>query len=423
MTLTAVKPNLVNAPTITKLSNGLTIIAEQMPVDAVNFNVWFNVGSIVESNAINGMAHFLEHMIFKGSEKLACGEFERIVEARGAVTNAATSQEYTHFYVTCSPDDFKDLAPLQLDLVLNSRLSSLEFGREKLVVLEEIRRAKDNPRRLAFEKAMSICFPSLPYSRPILGHSEVVEGLTCEQMQEFHQYWYQPSSMTVNAVGNLPVEELTAIAAEALHDHPSNHETIKPNYIPELPFSTIVEDEYIDTTLQQSRLIMMWRVPGLKSFADTLALDVLAVILGQGKLSRLFRNLRENQRLVKSISASNMTHQIQGVFSIAGQLPKENLAIVEAKVIEHIRQIQNHGVTQSELTRVCTLVANQFIFQSEKPSDRANLYGYYYSQMGNLDLAFNYTESISNLTINDIQQAAQKYLNTEGYGVVKAIDK
>ncbi len=423
MTLTAVKPNLVNAPTITKLSNGLTIIAEQMPVDAVNFNVWFNVGSIVESNAINGMAHFLEHMIFKGSEKLACGEFERIVEARGAVTNAATSQEYTHFYVTCSPDDFKDLAPLQLDLVLNSRLSSSEFGREKLVVLEEIRRAKDNPRRLAFEKAMGICFPNLPYSRPILGHAEVVEGLTPEQMQEFHRYWYQPSSMTVNAVGNLPVEELTAIAAEALSSHPSNHQTIKPSYIPELPFSTIIEDEYIDTTLQQSRLIMMWRVPGLLSFTETLALDVLAVILGQGKLSRLFRNLRENKRLVKSISASNMTHQIQGVFSIAGQLPKENLAIVEAEVIEQIRQIQSHGVTQSELTRVCTLVANQFIFQSEKPSDRANLYGYYYSQMGNLDLAFNYTESICSLTVNDIQQAAQKYLNTQGYGVVKAMDR
>ena len=102
----------LNAPTIQTLPNGLTIIAEQMPVEAVNLNIWLNVGSFQEADAINGMAHFLEHMVFKGTPRLAAGEFERLIEERGAVTNAATSQDYTHYYITTAPKDFAALAPL-----------------------------------------------------------------------------------------------------------------------------------------------------------------------------------------------------------------------------------------------------------------------------------------------------------------------
>lgn len=418
MTLTIVKPTQSSAPTITKLSNGLTIIAQQMPVDAINFNVWFNVGSSLETNHINGMAHFLEHMIFKGSPRLMGGEFERIVEGKGAVTNAATSQEYTHFYVTCAPQDLGELAPLQLDLVLHPSLPLAEFEREKLVVLEEIRRALDNRRRLVFERGMKICFPNLPYSRPILGTQEVVGNITRQQMVDFHNSWYQPSAMTVNAVGNLPVEELTAIVEQNCEHLSSQPSPYQVNHIPELPFQKIIRDDYTDVSLQQSRLMMMWRAPGLNNFRDTLALDVLAVILGQGKLSRLYRDLRETRHLVKSISASNMTHKIQGVFSVACQLNKENLAQLEGEIISHIKDIQDNGVTEKELQRVSTLVANQFIFHSEKPSDRANLYGYYYAQMGDLQPAFTYTEQIRSLTVTDIQEASLTYLNPHAYGIV-----
>jgi zinc protease len=106
----------LNAPQLHHLPNGLTIVAEQMPIDAINLNLWLNVGSYLEPDAINGMAHFLEHMIFKGTEQLQSGEFERRIEQRGAITNAATSQDYTHYYLTCAPSDFMELAPLQMDV-------------------------------------------------------------------------------------------------------------------------------------------------------------------------------------------------------------------------------------------------------------------------------------------------------------------
>jgi predicted Zn-dependent peptidase len=420
MTLTLVRPNALHCPTVTKFASGLTIITEQIPVSAINLNIWFNIGSSVESDSINGMAHFLEHMIFKGTKNLLSGEFERFLEARGAVTNAATSQEYTHFYFTCAPQDFGDILPLQLDLVLNPLLPPAEFERERMVVLEEINRSNDNPRHRIYQKMMNNGFPNLPYSRPILGTREIIENVTREQMQNFHNSWYHPSNMTVVAVGNLPHEELTEKIINALNVDKINPIAEKPTYIPESPFNQIVREEYTDKALQESRFMMTWRVPGLNSLEETIPLDVLAVILGQGRLSRLFRDLRENRRLVTRISATNMTNQIQGLFYIASQLPKENISIVQDAIINHIADIQNQGITQKELNRVAQIVANQSIFQSEKPSDRTNLYGYYYSQIGNLNPALEYAEKIRNLTVEDIQKATQKCLNLKAYGMIIA---
>ena len=201
-------PPQLNAPLIHQLPNGLTIIAEQMPIEAINLSIWLNVGSVVEPNEINGMAHFLEHMVFKGTPKIRCGEFERLVEERGAMTNAATSQDYTQYYITTAPKDFHDLAPLQIDVVMNPLLDQEAFERERPVILEEIRRANDNPRRRMFYRSMEALFDRLPYRRPVLGPSEVIEGLTAQQMREFHNSWYQPSAMTAVAVGNLPATEL-----------------------------------------------------------------------------------------------------------------------------------------------------------------------------------------------------------------------
>ncbi len=425
MTFAVTKPQSAHSPCITKLSNGLTIITEQIPVSAVNLNIWMNMGSAIESNEINGMAHFLEHMIFKGTPNLAAGEYERLLEAKGAVTNAATSQEYTHYYFTSAPQDFADILPLQLDLVCNPLIPTEEFERERLVVLEEIRRAKDNPGRRVAEKTLNMAFPNLPYSRPILGTSEIIEQVTATQMQSFHDSWYQPSGMTVIAVGDLPTEELTQKIIETidLHDQKSRSQPTPLDYTPELPFTNIVTDEYNDESLQQSRLIMMWRVPGLMEIEQTLALDVLAVILGRGRLSRLFRDLRENRRLVHRISASNSSYNLQGTFSVSAQLSADNISLVQESVIGHIKEIQQQGVTQTELDRVCQNVANQFIFQSEKPSDKANLYGYYYSQLQSLTPALEYAEQIRSLTVEDIRQAAIRYCPIDAYGVVMAIDK
>ncbi|NJL82226.1 MAG: insulinase family protein [Chloroflexaceae bacterium] len=426
MTATLMAAPGYETPTIRQLANGLTIIAQQMPVEAVTLNLWLKVGSAYETDEINGMAHFLEHMVFKGTARLANGEFERRIEARGAVTNAATSQEYTQYYITAAPQDFAELAPLQLEVVTNPRLDTEAFERERLVVLEEIRRAQDNPRRRAFSQAMEVCFEQLPYRRPILGPPEAIAQFQVEQMRQFHAAWYQPQNMVAAIAGNLPVEEAIAIVSEGMETAVANPLADSLGYLapepgvmlPEAPFSFVVRRESVDSSLQQARLMMLWRVPGLLDLSETYALDVLAVILAQGRTSRLHQELREERGLVSQIGASNLTHRCQGAFSIAAHLDSKHLAAVEAAIAAQIRRLQSEPISEAELARIRTQVANRFIFNNERPGDRTHLHGYYYSQLGELEAAFAYPGRIQSLSAADIQACAQRYLSSDAYGIV-----
>ncbi|MFN5240835.1 MAG: M16 family metallopeptidase [Aphanizomenon sp.] len=420
MTSTLLKLPRLNTPTVHHIPNGLTIIVEQMPIDAVNLNLWVKTGSAMEADTINGMAHFLEHIVFKGTKKLISGEFERRIEERGALTNAATSQDYTHYYITTAPQDFAELAPLQIDVVCNPSIPHDAFERERLVVLEEIRRSQDNPRRRIYRHIMETAFDYLPYRRPVLGPESIISQIQPQQMRDFHTHWYQPQSITAVAVGNLPVEELVEIIATEFnknYQQPTNKPTpIAPT--PEPPFTEIVRREIIDQTLQQARLVMVWRVPGLIKLDQTYALDIIAGILGHGRTSRLVQDLREQQELVSSISVSNMSNLLQGVFSISAKCNLENIATVEKAIAQHLRILHTEIVKESEISRIQQRIAKQFIFANETPSDRAGLYGYYQSLIGDLEPAFNYPQHIQSITAADLIQAAKNYLSPDAYGIV-----
>jgi predicted Zn-dependent peptidase len=294
--------------------------------------------------------------------------------------------------------------------------------REKKVVLEEIRRSEDNTMRRTYARAMETCFQSLPYRRPVLGPASVISEVTPEQMREFHRQWYHPETMTVSVVGNLPVQTLIETVTEAWEEIAPQCYSPQPTTVsfptPEPPFSEIVRREYEDPQLQQAQLVMLWRVPGLNDLQETYPLDVLAAILGQGKVSRLFRQLREEEKLVSAVGAFNSSQKLQGNFSVSARLPVENIEKVETAIQQQIKQLQEEPIRVSELNRIQTQVANRYIFANEKPSDRANLYGYFASQLGDLNVAINYPQIIRNLTPEIIQQAAQRYLSPEAYGMV-----
>lgn len=420
-------PTQANRPVVKRLANGLTVIAEQMSTAAVNLDIWLRVGSRVESDAINGMAHFLEHMIYKGTPRLKCGEFERLIEERGAITNAATSQDYTHYYITTAPQDFAQLAPLQVELLLNANLQDKDFERERPVILEEIRRAEDNPRRRVFQRSMALNFQELPYRRTVLGPSSVIEHLSAEQMRAFHQRWYQPQNMTAVVVGDLPVEELIAIieagfdqamANRHLEDAAVAGETV-PVTEPEAPFTTISRADYTDSALQQARLVLSWRVPGMRQLSETYALDIVASILGHGRTARLVQDLREHRSLVNSISASNITFDEQGVFYISANLTTDQLEASEAAILEHIQHLHHQPVTAAELDRVRTQVANRHVFGNETSSERASMYGYYHALTGNVENALDYPQVIRSIDSAAVQQAVQQYLSVSAYGVLR----
>jgi zinc protease len=411
-------PSLTN-PVCHQTIAGLTIIAEQMPIEAVNFSLWTPTGSAVEPEAINGMAHFLEHMIFKGTETLAPGEFERQVEQRGGMTNAMTSQDYTCYYVTVAPQDFEAIAPLQLDLVLNAAIPEEEFERERQVVLEEIRRSSDNIRRSVFTKAMAISFDRLPYRRPVLGPAAGVAGFTADQMRQFHQTWYAPSNLTAVVVGNLPVEHMIATVEESLSDRAFAPKPSLPSLLPEDPFEDSQHQDIQDPRLTEARLMILWRVPGMMNVQDTDALDVLTRILSTGRTSRLVQELREDRGLVTHIGASNMTHTAQGVFWVSAHLPVENIAVVEQAILEQIQALHDEPVTTAELDQIKRQTINQFIFGNETPSSRAGLYGHSYAVFGNLEEGLSYTDRIQSISKATLQTVAQLFLPVTRYRTLK----
>jgi predicted Zn-dependent peptidase len=414
---------LVSTPTEYILPNGLKIIAEQVPVDVVNLSIWVGVGSSAESDDINGMAHFLEHMVFKGSDRLGLGEFERAIESHGGNTNAATSQDYTHFYINVAPQDFAKLAPLQLDLVLKASIPDEEFQRERHVVLEEIRRSEDNADRRIYRHISELVYENLPYRRNVLGPVEVISEVTSEQMRSFHRKWYAPQNMTVSVVGNLPVAEMIGVIADyfqaitpvnkAIADKPAAH-----TFTPEQPFNAIVRREVVDSSLKQARLSMTWRVAGLNELSETYPLSILANILGGGRTARIVQDLRENRRIVDRISVSNSAMRWQGTFQVFAKLNVEDVAIVEQSIREHIQSLHETFVTDEELAKIRIQVSNRFIFGNESPKERAGIYGYYDRIVGSLEPALNYPDLIKSITKEDIQSAVRKYLNPDAYGIV-----
>jgi predicted Zn-dependent peptidase len=151
---------------------------------------------------------------------------------------------------------------------------------------------------------------------------------------------------------------------------------------------------------------------------QTYALDAIAYILGQGRTARLVNELREDRKLVHSISSGNMTYARQGIFHVVAQLPVEHLAEVEAAITQHITRLQTELIHDSELDRIRTLVANQYIFSNETPGNRAGLYGYYQTLVGDIAPALNYPARIRALDAVDLQRAAQQYLFPDAYGIV-----
>ena len=410
-------------PVRLKLNNGLTLIAEQMPVDAVNFSLWIKAGSAVEQDEHNGIAHFLEHMVFKGNERLKPGDFERLVEQRGGTMNAVTSQDYTCFYHTVAPQDFVDIAPVQIDLVLNAQIPKEEYERERQVVLEEIRRAQDNPRHRIFSHTMTTAFTKLPYRRPILGPRSIIESLPNQAMVEHHRHHYLPQNMTAVVVGNLPTEQLIEIVEAGFSEwtdlkSPQQGSSVT-THEPKLTEATDLTIR--DTRLTQSRLVLLWHVPGINQLNQTYPFDLLARVLSHGRNSTLVKELREHKRLVSSVSASNFTLAHQGLFWIAAQLPQNNLNLVKDIILGHVQRLHDEWVDRDRLAQIQKQMANQFIFENESPSSRAGLYGYHEAIANDLSAGLEYSQRIRHVTTEDLKDAASNYLQDNNYRCLRFV--
>ncbi len=397
-----------------QLDNGLTFIHQYLPTTPVVVaDIWLRAGARREPAEWAGMAHFLEHMIFKGTQVLPPGLFDKEIENRGGMTNAATSHDYAHYFLTTAAPYLKDTLPYLAELLLNASIPEDEFIREREVVLEEIRSCYDDPDWIGFQALSESVYQHHPYGRSVLGTQSDLMQHSPEAMRNFHRSHYQPENMTVVIVGGIDQESALELVSQnfqhfAKREHFPQVEVIPP------PIAGIRRQELYLPRLEQARLLMAWTGPGVEYYRSAYGLDLLCVLLAEGRSSRLVRALREDQQLVQAISSNFSLQQESSLFTISAWLEPQYLERVESLICAHLEELQTTPITQAELSRCQRLLCNDYAFSTETPNQIAGLYGYY-NTLAEAGLAVSYPQQIQSFDTQQLQQLAQEYLSPYSY--------
>lgn len=403
---------------IWKLNNGLTVIHQHLKATpVVALDVWVKAGATLEPDSWSGMAHFLEHMIFKGTDAIAPVEFDQIIENRGGVTNAATSHDYAHFYVTAAANYLAETTQPLAELLLRASIPDSEFDRERDVVLEEIRQAQDDPDWVGFQAMMETVYQRHPYRRSVLGTEELLMSRTPHEMRCFHRSHYQPENMTVVIVGGVEEAQAMDLTSQAFGEFSDRWECPKLVAEAEPPLVEMRRQELYLPRLEQARLMMAWTGPGVAQLESACGLDLLSVLLAHGRSSRLVRELREELQWVQAIESSFSLQRESSLFTISAVLEAENVEKVEAVICDRLWELQSEPVSEVELLRCKRLLCNDFAFSIETPGQLAGLYGYY-NTIAKAELALSYPTKIQAFQPLDIQRLAQQYLSPKHYAAV-----
>lgn len=405
-----------------RLDNGLTVIVkpDRRAPTAVHM-LWVRVGSMDEVDGASGVAHVLEHMMFKGTETLAPGEFSRRVAALGGRENAFTSLDYTGYYQQVPASRLGEVMALEADRFARNRYSDEEFAKELEVVKEERRlRTEDNPRALMFEQLRATTFIASPYRRPVIGWMGDLDALTAQDARDFYRRWYTPANAAVVVVGDVDPAAVLALARQ-------HYGGIKPHAVPERkprpePVQRGLRRIEVKAPAEQAMVALAFRVPQMRSLApspdndDALALTVLSAVLDGYSGARLDRALTQGPgRVADSASASNgLLGRGPQTFSLIG-VPAQGktAAQVEAALREQVARVASEGVSEAELNRVKTQWVASEVYKQDSVMGQAQELGHNWIQGLPLDADARLIERLRGVTAAQVQAVAQKYFGDD----------
>lgn len=406
--------------TIHKLPSGQTLVVQEVHTNPiVTIDTWIRTGSINETDSNNGVAHFLEHLFFKGTKKYPVGEFEHILESKGAVVNAATSKDFTHYYITLPSEYFDKALELHSDMLTDPQIPRKELEKERKVVLEEISKDGNNPSKKVFNNLNEMMYSHHPYKRKVIGSSDIISTIRREEILEFFNKYYIPSNMITIVVGDVKTSDVVEKVSKAFNSE--FKKSVKKKFHKEnLLSSQKKKVEYIDA--QSGYIMLGFRTVDI-SDSDVFALDVLAKILGDGKTSRFYKNIKEQKSLAYSISAVNASMKDDGIFYISANFVPTNSAKLEKSIFNEIEQIQKYGITQEELNIAQKNIEQETYYSRESTSDIALQLGNIITTSGSADLYKDYVANIKKVSLNDVQRVAQKYLGQNRAAISIALPK
>ena len=388
------------------LGNGARIVFDAMAgLRTASVGVYLGAGARHEPAALNGLAHFLEHMAFKGANGLNARDIAEVVEARGASMNAATDYERTSYFVRCLSADAPQMLDIALSLVFAPELPLDEIEREKFVVLQEIGEAADQPDDLVMELSQAASFPGHPLGRPILGVEASLKPISRDDLIAFAETTYVPSRTVVSVAGAFDRMAVETVARRWLEERTvlAAHHSLPP--APPRAYAATVARK-----LEQTHLVLAH--PGPHALSDErFAARIFAEIFGGGMASRLFQEVRESRGLAYTIDASAEQYSDAGRISVfAGCAPGD-----AAKVVDLTRTIWADlavtGPTEAELSRARAIAAASYAMAAEGPAARAGSAAYELLAFDRLITVEETMRRIDSVTAEDVQRIAAAALN------------
>jgi zinc protease len=409
-----------------KLDNGLTVIVQpdRRAPTAVHM-LWVRVGAMDEVDGGSGVAHVLEHMLFKGTRDLKPGEFSRRVAALGGRENAFTMRDATGYFQQIPANKLEDVMKLEADRFANNQWPDEEFKREIEVVKEERRmRTEDSPRALMWEVLNATTFQASPYRRPVVGWMSDLESMTPQDARDFYKQWYVPANAVVVVAGDVEPAQVLRLAQKYYGRMPAR---AVPARKPRAePLQAGIRRIEFKAPADQAYVAMAFKVPQLTSFEpgpdndDALALTVLAAVLDGYAGARLDRALTQGtDRVADSAGAGNgLWGRGPQVFTLDGvPAPGKTAEQVEAALRAEVAKVAREGVTEAELNRVKTQWISGEVYKLDSVMNQARELGSYWIQGLPSDAGERLIQRLRGVTADQVKAVAAKYFGDDQLAV------
>lgn len=394
------------------LANGVRILTEEIPyVRSVAIGIWVRVGSRDELPGQDGISHFIEHMMFKGTENRTAKELAEALDSVGGQLNAFTTKEYTCYYAKVLDDHLELALDVLTDMFFNSKFGPNEIEKEKNVVLEEIKMYEDTPDDQVHDLFTSTIWQGHSLGRPIIGTKEMVMSFNREKVLDYYNHHYVPANTVISVAGSIDHQQVVE-RLETFFGQWSGPHVERQLHIPEAKYEINIKNKDIE------QVHLCLGVQALQmDHPDIYVLHILNSIAGGGLSSRLFQNIREERGLAYSVYSYHSSYQETGFFAVYAGLSRNNLEDTLELIMKELKDFRNHGVTAEELFRAKEQLKGSLFLGLENVSSRM-------SRMGKTELCYGrvitpdeIVEKINNVNLEQIRYLAGELLNIDAFSL------
>lgn len=396
------------------LENGVTVIIKEnhsAPVAACNF--WVRAGAAHENDSEKGLSHFLEHMMFKGTEKRGLGMIDKEIKDLGGYNNAFTSYDATNYVIVLPSEHVNRAIDIEYDALTGSLFDEKEINKEREVVLDELYKGKDNPSQFLWQKLMKLNFNSR-YDAPIIGYDTNLKGYTRQSVLDYYKKYYVPGNMVVVISGDVDAAKTLAYVKQTFGQ-------IEPKKTGSFPQEQAAETkgfkyEAVSGTVESRYLAIGFRIPDVLS-KDTPKLEILARVLGGSESSVLYQALKEEKELVDEIDADMFSGKFGGIFVISATVRQGKYEETLKAIFEELNRVKAAGIRADEVNKVKSDIIREKAREDMKVENAAMELGYYES-LSNYAAYYEYYDRLKRVIEGDLLEAMEKYLNPEAAGMV-----